>query len=133
MLSHIRFAARTLAKTPGLSLSAILLLAFGIGGGTLLFSAFESVWLRPLPVRHPEQLVRVVQRTPQLGSRSYFDLSLAWRIDHHLTMRVGANNLFDTDPPLFAFGGGGAGNGNTYPSTYDTLGRFVFVNLIARL
>jgi predicted permease len=72
MLSTFRFAARTLANTPGLTISAIVLLAAGIGGGTLLFSAFESVWLRPLPVRHPEQLVRFVQHTPQLGSRSYF-------------------------------------------------------------
>ena len=60
MLATIRIAARMLAKTPGLTVSAIALLAAGIGGGTLLFSAFEAVWLRPLPVRHPEQLVRMV-------------------------------------------------------------------------
>jgi predicted permease len=90
MLSHIRFAARTLAKTPGLSLSAILLLAFGIGGGTLLFSAFESVWLRPLPVRHPEQLVRVVQRTPQLGSRSYFPYPYYRALREHSTTLASA-------------------------------------------
>jgi predicted permease len=69
---QLRIAARMLAKTPGLTLSAIMLLAIGIGGGTLLFSAFEAVWLRPLPVRHPEQLVRMVQDLPRLGKRSYF-------------------------------------------------------------
>jgi predicted permease len=90
MLSHVRFAARTLAKTPGLSLSAILLLAAGIGGGTLLFSAFESVWLRPLPVRHPEQLVRMVQRTPQLGSRSYFPYPYYRALREHSTTLVSA-------------------------------------------
>jgi outer membrane receptor protein involved in Fe transport len=68
----------------------------------------------------------------QLGARSYFDLSLAWRIDPHLTVRIGANNLFDRDPPLFAFAGQ-IGNGNTFPSSYDSLGRFVFVNMVARL
>src|SRR5215471_13103787 len=68
----MRIAIRMLAKTPGLSLSAIALLAIGIGGGTLLFSAFEAVWLRPLPVRHPEQLVRFVQDLPRLGRRSFF-------------------------------------------------------------
>jgi predicted permease len=61
-----------LARTPGLSLSAIALLAIGIGGGTLLFSAFETVWLRPLHVKHPEQLVRMVQDIPRLGKRSNF-------------------------------------------------------------
>jgi predicted permease len=69
---NLRIAARMVARTPGLSLSAILLLAIGIGGGTLLFSAFEAVWLRPLPVRHPEQLVRMVQDLPRLGKRSNF-------------------------------------------------------------
>jgi predicted permease len=71
-MTNLRIAARMLAKTPGLTLSAIALLAIGIGGGTLLFSAFEAVWLRPLPVRHPEQLVRMVQDLPRLGKRSYF-------------------------------------------------------------
>jgi hypothetical protein len=68
----LRFAARVLSKTPWLSASAVGLLALGIGGGTLIFSAFESVWMRPLPVRHPEQLVRMVQHVPRLGTRSYF-------------------------------------------------------------
>ncbi|HXK05254.1 MAG TPA: ABC transporter permease [Verrucomicrobiae bacterium] len=72
MLAALRIAARLLARTPGLTITAILLLAIGIGGSTLLFSAFEAIWLRPLAVRHPEQLVRMVQRTPQLGARSYF-------------------------------------------------------------
>lgn len=68
----------------------------------------------------------------QLGARSYFDLSLGWKINRHLTLRIGANNLFDTDPPLAALNGT-IGNGNTYPSTYDSLGRFLFANLTARL
>src|SRR5215831_5209565 len=72
MLGEIRFALRMLAKTPALTLSAIALLTFGIGGGTLMFTAFEAVWLRPLPVRHPEQLVRMVQHIPRVGTRSYF-------------------------------------------------------------
>jgi predicted permease len=68
----LRIAARMLSKTPGLTGSAIALLAVGIGGSTVLFSAFETVWLRRLPVSHPEQLVRMAQHTPQLGARSVF-------------------------------------------------------------
>jgi predicted permease len=81
----LRIAARMLAKTPGLTLSAIALLAIGIGGGTLLFSAFEAVWLRPLPVRHPEQLVHMVQELPRLGKRSYFSYRYYRTLKEHST------------------------------------------------
>ena len=60
----MRFTFRALSKRLGVTLFSAALLAIGIGGGALLFSAFESVWLRTLPVRHPEQLVRMVQRLP---------------------------------------------------------------------
>jgi predicted permease len=74
-----------LAKTPGLTLSAIVLLAIGIGGGTLLFSAFEAVWLRPLPVRRPERLVRMVQELPRLGKRSFFHYAYYRSLKEHST------------------------------------------------
>jgi predicted permease len=71
-MSDLRYAARMLKKSPGFTLVTAGLLAIGIGASSLMFSAFESVWLRPLPVHHPEELVRLVQKTPQLGTRSYF-------------------------------------------------------------
>jgi len=71
-MSDLRYAVRMLAKSPGFTLVTAGLLAIGIGASSLMFSAFESVWLRRLPVRHPEELVRLVQKTPQLGTRSYF-------------------------------------------------------------
>ncbi len=71
-MHDLRYAARLLAKSPGFTLAAAGLLAVGMGAGTLIFSAFESVWLRPLPVQRPRELVRMVQKTPQLGTRSYF-------------------------------------------------------------
>ena len=54
-----------LAKSPGFTLVAVALLAVGIGANVLIFSAFDAVLWRPLPVRHPEELVRVVQRIPE--------------------------------------------------------------------
>jgi outer membrane receptor protein involved in Fe transport len=39
--------------------------------------------------------------------------------------------VFDRDPPLISQATLGGGNGNTYPGTYDYLGRNVFVNLSA--
>jgi outer membrane receptor protein involved in Fe transport len=63
----------------------------------------------------------------RLSSRDYFDLTLTARLAQRLNLRVGANNIFDTDPPL---GGGnipaGFGNGNTFPQVYDALGRYIF-------
>ena len=68
----------------------------------------------------------------RLGAQSYFDLALTWRVDRVFTLRAGANNLFDRDPPLFGFAGA-FGNGNSYPGVYDVLGRYLFVGLTARL
>ncbi len=71
-VNDLRYAARMLWKTPGFTLVAAGLLAAGIGASTLMFSALDAVFLRPLPVKHPEELVRLVQKTPQLGTRSSF-------------------------------------------------------------
>ena len=49
-----------------------------------------------------------------------------------MLFRSGVNNVFDKDPPLISQSNlGGFGNGNTFPGTYDQLGRYVFVNLTA--
>ncbi|HET7316487.1 MAG TPA: TonB-dependent receptor [Sphingomicrobium sp.] len=59
----------------------------------------------------------------RLDSRSYFDLALTARLAQRLNLRLGANNIFDTDAPL---NGTGLGNGNTFPQVYDALGRYLF-------
>lgn len=44
----------------------------------------------------------------------------------NISVRFGINNILDRDPPLSA-SVGTTGNGNTYPQTYDALGRYMFV------
>lgn len=84
-MSDLRFAARMLAKSPGFTLVAVALLAIGVGANALIFSAFDAVLWRPLPVRHPEELVRMVQRIPRIGTASTFHYSFYQALREHST------------------------------------------------
>src|SRR5229473_991812 len=52
----IRFAARTLAKTPGFTAAAVLSITLGIGANTAIFSLIDAVMWRMLPVKDPAGL-----------------------------------------------------------------------------
>jgi len=57
LLAELRLAVRQLRKTPGFTATALLMLAFGIGATTAIFSVVDGVLLRPLPFPHADRLV----------------------------------------------------------------------------
>jgi predicted permease len=60
-LRDLRFAARTLTRSPGFAATAILVMALGIGATTSLFTIVRAVLLKPLPFRDPDKLVMVYE------------------------------------------------------------------------
>jgi hypothetical protein len=60
----VRFGLRLLGRSPVFALAVVLLLGIGIGANTLIFSLVDALLLQPLPVRHAERLVRLVEVHP---------------------------------------------------------------------
>jgi predicted permease len=69
-MTNLRLAVRMLFRTPAISLIAILSLAIGIGANTAIFSLYNQMLLRPLPVRDPHALVNLAAPGPKNGSQS---------------------------------------------------------------
>ncbi len=61
----LRFGARLLQKSPGLAITAIAVLALGIGVNVTAFNIVDVVFFKPLPVRDPQSIARFTTRFPQ--------------------------------------------------------------------
>jgi len=62
LLRNVRYALRTLGRTPGFTAAVVLTLALGIGANTAVFSAINAVLLQPLPFPDGDRLMRLSQR-----------------------------------------------------------------------
>jgi len=69
-VKKLKFALRTLAKAPAVTVIAIISLALGIGSTTAIFSIFHNMLLQPLPVPHPDELVNLGAPPPKPGNDS---------------------------------------------------------------
>ena len=100
-MHNLRYALRTLAKSPGFAFTAILPLAVGIGASTAIFTTVDAVLLHPLPYPNASQLVQVTKNMPKfelfksdasaLDFIDYRDLSRSF--SHMAAMQTNSVNL----------------------------------------
>jgi predicted permease len=67
----LRYAVRTMRRSPGFTTVAVLLLALGIGANTAIFSMIDALMLRWLPVQNPQELVQVKLGDSGIDALSY--------------------------------------------------------------
>ena len=107
LLLDLRYSFRSLARTPGFALLAILTLALGIGANSAIFSVINGVILKPLGYPNPDQLVMITSQFPGLGfdkfwvsPPEYFELrERAQSFSEIGGYRANAVNLSEGDTP----------------------------------
>ena len=67
LFQDLRYAFRTLVKSPGFTALTVSCLALGIGTNSTIFSIVDTVSVKPLPFSHPEELVRLMATQPSNG------------------------------------------------------------------
>ena len=90
-LRDVRIGIRTLFRSPGFSVLAVLVMALCIGAATSLFTVMRSVLLRPLPFRDPDRLVMIYEhsRDPESNAQGFNYIPVApadyldWRAQTH--------------------------------------------------
>src|SRR5438045_7740413 len=73
LLRDLRISVRTLLRSPGFSIIAVLVMALCIGATTSLFTVVRSVLLSPLPFRDPDRLVMIFEhfRDPSMNAQQF--------------------------------------------------------------
>ena len=73
LLQDLRFTFRTLGRDRGFTVIAVVILGLGIGANITVFSVVNTILLRPLPLRNPQELVRILTKNTN-GGESEHDL-----------------------------------------------------------
>lgn len=90
LLHDLRFSLRTLRKSPGFALTAILTLALGIAAVTSVFSVVNSVLLKPFAFPHPDRLVVLRETAREMNNEPYPD-----NYKHYLNWQNNSRTLAD--------------------------------------
>src|SRR5579863_7425356 len=69
-LRDLRYGVRTLSRTPGFAIIAVLVMALGIGANVALFTVVRSVLLKPLPFQDPDRLMMLYESDPMTDSHN---------------------------------------------------------------
>ncbi len=102
VIGDVLFAGRTLSRSPGFAIVAILTLAIGIGGTTAVYSAVDAVLVQPLPYQQPGRLVRLYQYFSHNIDQHNF-VSPVQFMDYRSKL-----SAFDGAAALFTYGEAGA-------------------------
>src|SRR6478672_7128239 len=141
-MQDVRFALRSLAKSPWFTLAAVMSLAIGIGANTSIFSVANALLFRPLPYDSPDRLAILWNRSPGLGitqdwfsTAQYFDIKTGHHGFEQVAIAIGGtyNLTGDGEPErvgavrvssnLFPMLGVSARAGRLFVSEEDSPGR----------
>jgi putative ABC transport system permease protein len=104
LMQDMRYAARTLRRSPGFATTAILALALGIGANTAIFTVVNTVLLQPLAYPEPERLVQLELSSPEgKGNITSIPKFMIWRGQTQVYQDVAA---YDLGGPGMNFTGG---------------------------
>ena len=111
------------------------LAGFSTGATWRYFGEAKNELVNPgFPSSYGPANIALGRPDPRLPTISYIDLRASYTWDKY-TVRVGVNNVADKDPPLFdtinSGGNSTFAESNTYPSMYDTAGRYLYLNVTA--
>jgi predicted permease len=101
LVRDLRYALRQLRRAPGFAATAVLTLALGIGASSAIFCLMDGLWLHPMRVPHPGQIVRVFSTTPQ-------DQESPFSYSEYQTMAQRLTALHGQHAGLVAIGGRGS-------------------------
>jgi putative ABC transport system permease protein len=115
MFSDLRYALRSLFRSPGFSIAAIFTIALGMGANTAIFSVADAILLRPLPYPHADRLVMVWNQLTKLGLDRLSPESHSAKAYRSLNVFENSGGMYEMDRIL-----GGAGESERVPSMIVT-------------